>query len=220
MPEPRHALEVKKKQIEKSLGDLFAAVADAMDQAISCLAEKNEASCHSIIEHDADINRGRYLVESECVTAIALHQLVADDLRAVVAATRIAADLERIGDYASDIASIALEMADIDLLEIGLADMLKMASMCNKMIVTVLAAYRDKDTAGAKMAAKMDDDIDAAQVKLIQMLFAKMQSDPALVPDASRMLWISHLLERYGDHLTNIAEQVLFANEGNVVELD
>jgi phosphate transport system protein len=220
MPEPRHALEVKKKQIEECLADLFTAVADTMEQAVSCLANKNKASCHSIIEHDADINRGRYLVESECVTAIALHQLVADDLRAVVAATRIAADLERVGDYASDIASIALQMADIDLLEVGLADTLTMASMCNRMMATVLDAYRDKDSAGAKMAAKMDDDIDAVQVKLIQMLFEKMQSNPALVPDASRMLWISHLLERYGDHLTNIAEQVLFANEGNVVELD
>jgi phosphate uptake regulator len=63
------------------------------------------------------------------------------------------------------------------------------------------------------MAAKMDDGIDAEQTKLIQLLFPKMQSRPELVPDASRMLWISHLLERYGDHLTNIAEQVVFATE-------
>ena len=84
----------------------------------------------------------------------------------------------------------------------------------------VLAAYRDKDIQRAKMAAKMDDDIDAEQAKLIQMLFSIMQSRPALVPDASRMLWISHLLERYGDHLTNIVEQIVFAIEGKVIELD
>lgn len=220
MPEIRHALEVKKEQIDRHLVDLFTSVADAMGQAMSCLTSENKASCHTIIEHDAEINRSRHLVESECLTTIALHQLVAHDLRDMIAATRIAADLERIGDYASDIASISLQMTDIDLSEVGLAELLKMASMCNKMMVAVQAAYRDNDTAGARMAAKMDDDIDAEQAKLIQMLFSTMQSTPVLVPDASRMLWISHLLERYGDHLTNIVEQIVFANEGKVVELD
>jgi phosphate transport system protein len=220
MPESRHALVVKKMQIDKKLIELFTAVADAMDQAMRCLAGKNKALCAPIIEHDAVINRGRHLVERECLTAIALHQLVANDLRDVVAATRIAADLERIGDYASDIASISLQMTDIDLSEVGLTELSRMSSLCHEMMVAILAAYRDKDTERAKMAAKLDDDIDAEQAKLIQMLFSRMQSRPALVPDASRMLWISHLLERYGDHLTNIAEQILFANEGKVVELD
>jgi phosphate transport system protein len=95
-----------------------------------------------------------------------------------------------------------------------------MSTLCNKMMQAILAAYRDKDTERAKLAAKMDDDIDAEQAKLIQMLFSRMQSRPDLVPDASRLLWISHLLERYGDHLTNIAEQIVFATEAKVVELD
>jgi phosphate transport system protein len=220
MPDSRHALVVKKKQIEGNLLDLFTAVADAMTQAMSCLTGENKALCQLIIEHDAEINRGRYLVERECLTAIALHQLVADDLQDVVAATRIAGDLERIGDYASDIASISLQMTDIDLSEVGITDLLKISSLCSIMMQAILAAYRDKNTENAKMAAKMDDDIDAEQAKLIQMLFSKMQSRPDLVPDASRMLWISHLLERYGDHLTNIAEQVVFATEAKVVELD
>jgi phosphate transport system protein len=220
MPESRHALVVKKKQIEKILLDLFTKVADAMGQAMSCLTSENKGLCQPIIDHDAEINRGRYLVEMECLTAIALHQLVADDLHDVVASTRIAGDLERIGDYASDIASISLQMTDIDLSEVGITDLVKMSSLCNKMMQAILTAYRDKDTESAKMAAKMDDDIDAQQAKLIQILFSKMQSRPDLVPDASRMLWISHLLERYGDHLTNIAEQIVFATEDKVVELD
>jgi phosphate transport system protein len=220
MPEYRHALADKKRQIENDLLDLFTAVADAMCQAMYCLTGENKTFCQSIIEHDAEINRGRYLIEMECLTAFALHQLVADDLHDVVAATRIAGDLERIGDYASDIASISLQMTDNDLSEIGITDLLKMSSLCNKMMLVILTAYRDKDTESAKMAAKMDDDIDAEQAKLIQMLFSKMQSRPDLVPDASRMLWISHLLERYGDHLTNIAEQVVFATESKVIELD
>lgn len=220
MPESRHALVAKKKQIDKNLLDLFTAVADAMEQAMSCLADKTKASCRPIIENDVNINRGRYLVERECITAIALYQLVANDLREVVAATRIAVDLERIGDYASDIASISLQMTDIDLAQVGITDLSRMSFLCNKMMETVQAAYQDKNTERAKMAAKIDDDVDAEQARLIQALFSKMQSNPDLVPDASRMLWISHLLERYGDHLTNIAEQIVFANDAKVVELD
>ena len=220
MHQPRHALSAKKTQIETELLDLFTAVADAMGGAMSCLTGENKALCRPIIEHDADINRRKHLIESECLSAIALHQLVADDLHDVVAAIRIASDLERIGDYASDIASITLQMTDIDLTEVGIPNLLIMSSSCNEMMLAVQDAYRDKNAERARMAAKMDDGIDAEQTKLIQILFSKMQSRPDLVPDASRMLWISHLLERYGDHLTNIAEQVVFATEAKVIELD
>ena len=97
MPETRHALVVIKKQIESDLLGLFTAAADAMGQAMSCLTSGDKVLCRHIIEHDAEINRGRHLVETECLTAIALHQLVANDLQDVVAATRIAGDLERRG---------------------------------------------------------------------------------------------------------------------------
>lgn len=66
----------------------------------------------------------------------------------------------------------------------------------------------------------MDNEVDAEQAKVIEQLFTTMQANPNLVPNASRMLWISHNLERCGDRATNIAEQVVFMLEGEVVELD
>ena len=219
MPGHRHALVIKKQQIENNLIGLFAAVIDAMDQAVSCLAGGDKAICKTIIEHDVEINNTRYLVEEECLTAIALHQLVADDLQGVVAATRIAGELERIGDYASDIASIIMQMTGTDLSDVGIADLLKISSLCANMMDEILAAYREKNAERAIMAAKIDDEIDAEHAKLIEKLFSTMQSRPDFVPDASRMLWISHILERYGDHLTNIAEQVVFITEARVIEL-
>ena len=219
MPESRHALSIKKKQIEGNLVDLFSMVIDAMDDAVSCLAKNDKTLCQNIIARDAAINHNRYLIEEECLTVIALHQLVADDLHDVVAATRIAGELERIGDYASDIASIVIQMDNTDLSEVGVADLLRISSFCAHMMEEVLAAYRQNDSERAKKAARMDDEIDIEQTKFIRNLFSIMQSHPDHVPDGSRMLWISHILERYGDHLTNIAEQVVFVAEAKVVEL-
>jgi phosphate transport system protein len=88
------------------------------------------------------------------------------------------------------------------------------------MLDEVLAAYLDKDADKARKAAALDEQLDAEQANLIETLFGVMQSSPVTVPNASRMLWISHNLEHCGDRATNIAEHVVFMLEAEVVELD
>lgn len=220
MQENRHALDTRIGEIQTRLLNLFTQVKAAMEQASSCLANSSTENCTSIIEHDPEINRGRHRIEKDCLLAIALHQPVAHDLREIVAAIRIAGELERMGDYASDIASIILQMKDADLSETAGSDALRLSNLCISMLDEVLAAYWEKDADRARQAARLDDDIDAGQEALISMLFGIMQSRPDLVPDASRMLWISHNIERCGDRATNIAEQIVFMLEAEVVELD
>ena len=220
MQEHRHALDTRLKEIQASLLGLFTQVKLALEQAASCLANSNTEDCSSIVEHDPDINRHRNQIEEDCLLAIALHQPVAHDLREIVAAMRIAGELERMGDYASDIATIIMQMKDADLTETAGTEVLRMSNLCIGMLDEVLAAYWEKDAAKARMSAKMDDEIDTAQEKLISTLFSTMQSRPDLVPSASRMLWISHNIERCGDRATNIAEQIVFMLEAEVIELD
>jgi phosphate transport system protein len=88
------------------------------------------------------------------------------------------------------------------------------------MLEEVGAAFRDRDSEKARRVAGTDVRIDEAQKALVERLFAHMQARPQLVPDASRMLWISHNMERCGDRATNIAEQVVFMVEAKAVELD
>ena len=220
MSEPRHILEVKKKQIEKNLLALVALVKDAMEKAALCLTDADQAVCKLLVENDVQINECRRLVENDCLMAVALHQPVAHDLRDIVTATRIAVDLERIGDYVSDIASIVIQMRGADLSKVGLENVQKMLSLAVNMLEEVLAAYLERDVDKAKKAAAMDDVLDAEQAQLIDQLFSTMQSSPETVPNASRMLWISHNLERCGDRATNIAEHIVFMQEAEVVELD
>jgi phosphate transport system protein len=220
MLKARRVLDAKKKQIEDNLLSLVDQVKDAMQQSVVCLNSGDESVCSTIVGRDSQINEKRRLIEHDCFTVIALHQPVAHDLREIVAAIRIAGELERIGDYASDNASIIMQMDGSDLTEVGIENVLKMSSLSTRMLDEVFATYLQRDAEKARKTAEMDDEIDAEQAKLIEKLFACMQSAPGQVPNASRMLWISHNLERCGDRVTNIAEQVVFMLEAEVVELD
>jgi phosphate transport system protein len=220
MLKARRVLDTKKKEIEENLLHLVSQVKDALQQSVVCLSSGEKALCGTVIEHDSQINEKRRLIEHDCFMVIALHQPVSHDLREIVAATRIAGELERIGDYASDNASIVMQMDGTDLTELGIESVLKMSTLSTRMLDEVFQAYLQRNVEKAKKTAKMDDDIDAEQAELMQKLFARMQSAPDQVPNASRMLWISHNLERCGDRVTNIAEQVVFMLDAEVVELD
>ena len=220
MVKTRHVLDAKKKQIEDNLLNLVTQVKDAMEQAVICLSKGDQGVCATVVENDPEINQNRRLIEHDCLTAIALHQPVAHDLREIVAASGIAGELERTADYASDIATIVMQMDDTDLADVGVEGVLKMSSLAARMLDEVIAAYIERDAQKAKLVAQLDDEVDAEQARLIQELFAVMQSQPEQIPNASRLLWISHNLERCGDRATNIAEQVVFMMEAKTVELD
>jgi len=205
MLEPRHILDVKKQQIERNLSELFGSVQRAIDEAIGCLGGQDHSVCQAVIDRDVEINEARRLLEQDCLVAIASQQPVAHDLRDIVACMRIATELERIGDYASDIAVSVMQMDDIDLTDLGLADIKAMSAICIDMLEGVSAGFAERNSGKAREIAGLDDKVDAAQQDLVSSLFGKMQNHPEMVPNASRMLWISHNLERCGDRATNIA---------------
>jgi phosphate transport system protein len=210
----------KKQQIEKNLLELFAQVRESIENAIGCLEGEDKAVCQAVVDKDPEINEARRLLEQDCLVAIASQQPVAHDLRDIVACMRVASELERIADYSSDIAVSVMQMDGHDLARVGLDAVKAMSRDCIGMLDEVVMAFTQRDGVKARQAAKRDDAIDQAQQDLVKVLFADMQAHPRLVPDASRMLWISHNLERCGDRATNIAEQVVFMTEAKSVELD
>lgn len=153
------------------------------------------------------------------MVAIASQQPVAHDLRDIVADMRIASELERMGDYARDIAECILEMDAGPLEELGLLDIQTMAGVCQQMLSQVMRAHRDNDAALARSLTASDDRLDADLHRLVHTLLNTMRDRPETVQNGSRMLWIAHNLERCGDRLTNIAEQVVFRVEGQTVDL-
>ncbi len=220
MLETRHILEAKKQQIEKSLGELFEEVDTAIEGAMGCLRSRDRDGCDRLIRHDVGLNEKRRLIEQDCLVAIASQQPVAHDLRDIVADMRIAAELERMGDYASDIAASVLELEVGDLDALGLAEVVAMSVHCRQMLTDVSKAHRTGDVPLARRDAPADDELDAKLRQLVASILGAMRSDPSLVDNGSRLLWMAHNLERCGDRATNIAEQVVFRVEGEPVELD
>lgn len=218
--ETHHILDAKKKQIETNLAALFGQVTGALEQAVECLNTRDNAICERIIRDDILLNERRRMVEQDCLVAIASQQPVANDLRDIVADMRIASELERMGDYASDIAAAVLQLSGNDLNQLALADILAMSASCRTMVADAMKAHADDDLERARGLAAQDDALDASLRKIIDHVLATMRNRPELVDDGSRLLWIAHNLERCGDRATNIAEQVTFRIRGEIEELN
>lgn len=219
MTAQHHILDAKKQQIETSLTALFEDVDRALLMAMLCLTGKDRAQCQALIQADAQINGKRRLIEQDCLVAIASQQPVAHDLRDLVADMHIAAELERMGDYACDIAENVLDLNALTHDTLGQADILAMVDLCRDMLKEVARAHRSGDVEGARRAAGRNLELDARRKQVVDTLLAVMRSEWTLVENGTRMLWSVHSLERCGDRIVNIAEQVLFRVEGETVEL-
>ncbi|MCP5279875.1 MAG: phosphate signaling complex protein PhoU [Thiobacillus sp.] len=220
MHESHHILDIKKKQVETNLGSLSQQVKNAIAEAMNCLTSHDLSYCDRLVRNDLNLNELRRIIEQDCLVAIASQQPVANDLRDIVADMRIAAELERMGDYASDIASSILRMDEAGLESVGLEHVLDMSLACRQMLMDAMQAHKAGDTALARQVGAMDDALDGRMSAMVTLVLDAMRGNPALVNNGSRMLWIAHNLERCGDRATNIAEQVVFRVEGTIEELD
>jgi len=214
MMDTRHILESKKRQIEDNLNGLFTEVMSALGQAVKCLVKLDEGVCQKLIQFETTLHERRRLLEQDCLIALASQQPVAGDLRDIVADMRIASELERMGDYAGDIAASILEMDEAEVEPLGLLDIQRMYGHCETMMHNAMRAYQGDDVVLARSVIDSDDELDELLRKTVVALMDAMRADPSNVHNGSRMLWIAHNLERYGDRATYIAEQVVFRVEG------
>ena len=212
-------LNAKKSQIESNLNQLFEAVGDAIEKAVDCLNSRDIAACDALIQNDPSINDRRRMIEQDCLVAIASQQPVAHDLRDIIADSHIASELERLGDYACDIAASVKRMDDASLDNLGMTNILAMSRLAREMLSLVMRANQEGDAQLARQISALDDKMDALFKETIEVVLNAMRSAPELVTNGTSVLWIIHNLERYGDRTTNIAEQVVFRLESRTTNL-
>ena len=147
---------------------------------------------------------------------IALFQPVAIDLRQLMAVDHISAELERIGDSATNIAEEVLSLQHLPAKPIHY-DLPRMAQDVREMVRQSLQAFLNQDTRLAREICKADDEVDALDRAIIQDLLVEMTGEPAAIPAGLCQVNIVRNLERVGDHATNIAEQVVFMVEGESI---
>jgi len=198
---------------------LGSLVDTAIDRSIESLKNRNTTLARQIIADDANINDLRFVIEEQCLTVIATQQPMASDLRVIIAAMNITNDIERIGDHAAGIAKTVARMGEQPLLK-PLIDIPRMAQAARDMLKHSLSAFIARDTEMARLIAARDDDIDHLYKVIFDELLGIMARDPDTIPRGTYLLWCAHNLERIGDHVTNIAERVIFMTTGTMKELN
>ncbi len=214
--------QIFEEQIRDLVDDLMAMgqmVADAVERSIQALARQDADLARQVIEYDDEINAVQYEIDEKCLVLIATQQPMAGDLRTILAASNIASELERIGDYAEGIAKLAIKLAGQPLLK-PLIDIPRMADEGRRMLQSSLEAFARQNVELAQQIGSADEMVDALYNQVYRELLVYMMQDPRTITQATYLLWVAHNLERIADRTTNIAERVIFMDSGKVVELN
>lgn len=210
------------RQLSELQGDLLAMgnlVDEAVGHAVQALAERNAELARQVVAGDRQVNQAMHELEERTLVLIATQQPLAGDLRVLMSIASIATELERIGDYAKGIATIALRGMERPLLR-PLVDIPVMAEKARELLRGQLQAFMDHDVERARELARRDDEIDALFDRVYHEMITYMSEDPRMITRATHLIWVAHNLERIGDRTTNIGERVIFLVTGEVVELN
>ena len=193
-----------------AMGELAAMQLDA---AMDALARRDRRAAQHVVENDDALDEKEREIGHGVLRLLALRQPIARDLREILAALRIASDIERIGDYAANIAkrSIRLDHAAPVPLASGLAALNRLAG---ELLRDVLRAWRTRDADLAHAVWERDAALDTLHTSLVRELLARMAADPAGIASCTHLLFVAKNLERIGDHATNIAENIWFVARG------
>jgi phosphate transport system protein len=186
------------------------AIADAVD----ALSRRDEAKAQLVVAADAKLDALEAEVDQLAIRIIALRAPMADDLRDVIAALKISGVVERIGDYAKNIAKRVKELNSKGSIE-PLTLIPAMADIAQGMVRDVLNAYAARDSQLAMEVIARDEKLDNFYNSLFRNLVSHMMENPATISTAAHLLFVARNLERIGDHATNVAEMVYYAATGS-----
>ena len=185
----------------------------AIQEAMQALVTGDEELAAGVVERDLKLDRLESEVDELAVRVIALRAPMADDLREIIAALKIAGVVERIGDYAKNIAKRANRIEERKRFE-PLTLLPAMADIATEMVHDVLTAFAARDPVLAREVIQRDDKVDAFYDSIFRNLVSYMVENPATISSAAQLLFVARNLERIGDHATNVAEMVHFAAVG------
>ncbi len=188
----------------------------AVHQAVHAVLEADEKLAQRVLSEENTINEMQLEIDDRAVQLLALHQLMAADLRFVLAVSRINVDLERIGDQAVNIAQSAQRILRHPRVK-PYVDLPRMTELAEAMVRDSLNALVRRDSELAKTVLSRDDQVDQLRDQIFRELLSYMMGDSSVVFPAFELILVAKNLERIGDHATNIAEDVIFIVAGQDV---
>ena len=202
--------------LQRHLMTLATSVEEAIHKGIRALRERDAVLAAEVIAGDSAIDQEENDVENNCLKMLALHQPVAIDLRRVIAALKINTDLERMADLAVNIAERAVSL--VTLPRIDVPDKIqRMTDLTTSMVRWSLDAFVMLNAEQARQVIRLDDEVDRYNREIIEELIRHMQATAELVPAFMSFFSAVRQLERIADHATNIAEDVVYLIEGEII---
>ncbi|MFH1593615.1 MAG: phosphate signaling complex protein PhoU [Candidatus Omnitrophota bacterium] len=210
-------LDQELKELNKDILKMGAYAEEAIFKSVEAIRNRDKALAKSVIDNDNNIDKLELTVDERCIDLIARHQPMAKDLRFITTGMKINAELERIADIAVDIAQRTLEIVDKPLLK-PLVDIPKLAEVAQNMVKMAIDSFVKGDIGLAKKVLLSDPEADNLR-NLIQkeLIEDYMLKDASTAPRAVQLLLIARFLERICDHTTNIAEDVIYMVQAEVV---
>ena len=209
MERPVRHFEEELETLQNRLLSMGGLAEERVRAAVQGLVTRDAAAIDQVQRGDEPINQLHIEIDDRCFRLLALYQPMATDLRAIVAAVKINADLERVGDLAVNIAEAGTRYISHAPVK-KLIDIPRMADIAQGMLRDALDAYVRRDTELARTVLNADDALDALKTQVFRELLTYMLQDPSTVEPSLDLILISRHLERIGDHATNVAEDVIF----------
>lgn len=201
------------KRLNQLVYEMGCLVEIQLEKAIEAVTLRDSIKAHEVITADPEVDQQEFIIDQFSVRLLALRQPMASDLRHVVAALKISSHLERIADYAANVAKRCVSLNQVPIIPL-IYELPKIAKMVQSMVREVLEAYKKLDDARTTQVWRQDAEVDEMYGHLLHELLTYMTQNPNSISSCTHILFMAKNIERIGDHVTNIAEAIHFITHG------
>ena len=194
----------------KLMGELST---QQLEQACKVLIDRDNEAADALVAADAKIDALEALISHDVLRLLALRQPMAGDLREVYSALKITADIERVGDYAANIAKRSKILNQSKPMP-AISALPALFALAGELMHEAMQAFLQQDVSAAERVRARDAELDALYTRLFREVLTYMAEDPRMITPGTHLLFIAKNIERIGDHATNIAESALFIVNG------
>ncbi|AQU79174.1 MULTISPECIES: phosphate signaling complex protein PhoU [Planococcus] len=215
----REKFEFELNSAQEELVSLSTMAVKALNKSMDALMTQDVDAALEVIEDDKDINQLEEFINDRVILLIAKQSPVATDLRRLIVTIKVASDMERVGDYAVNIAKETIRIGNQPLLP-QIAQIQQMQKLAVAMLHQVIDAFVEEDIVKAKEIAELDDQVDELYGDVIRKLIQAGGENPDKLGQITQLAFISRYMERSADHATNIAEQLFYLVRGQHYDLN
>ncbi|MFG6148514.1 phosphate signaling complex protein PhoU [Halobacillus sp. B23F22_1] len=215
----RLQFEEELAKVKNHINEMSLSTKEALDRAIHILYQGNVQQAKQLIKDDKVIDLKEEEINEEAIGMIAKQQPVATDLRRLVVAIKISADLERMADHTKNIAKATIHLGEDHGITIH-PQLREMGILAMDMVDLSIKAFENEDITLAKKLAEMDDTMDKMYGEVVKELLESTAINPEQIQHIMQMAYTARYIERFADHITNIGENVLYLVKGKNVDLN